>query len=343
MKAEKKCIIFVLVTLMALAISDCSPGVPTDDKDEEKIMGYCFDAAFDPIRNRLFVAAGNVGMHVFNVSQGKMDFVTTVYDEGYYRNLKLSGNRAYVADAERGLVVFDIAQTIPVVTWKQGECKGYGIYIQSNLAFLAASQTGLYIFDISTPDSPRLISQRPTSGDAWDVWVSEKYAYVADLDKGISVIDVSSPAVPRKVALVTWDRSPSAEIVRGEGNFIYVAAGSRGLIVINIADPLQPEVVGKFKSGPEGFGEGLCVKDRLVYLANGHEENIEENGLFIIDAHRPDSLAVKGKCTFSDWVEGVCLAGNYAFVTNTFSGVRSIDVSNPEKPRLVDSFGSEKK
>jgi hypothetical protein len=38
-------------------------------------------------------------------------------------------------------------------------------------------------------------------------------------------------------------------------------------------------------------------------------------------------------------VEGVCLAGHQAFVTNTQAGVRSIDVRDPDQPRLTDSFG----
>jgi len=38
-------------------------------------------------------------------------------------------------------------------------------------------------------------------------------------------------------------------------------------------------------------------------------------------------------------VEGVCVAGNRVFVTNRWSGIRSIDVSDPDNPRLVDSSG----
>jgi hypothetical protein len=54
-----------------------------------KRMGYCFDAATDQKGNRLFVAAGNRGMHIFNLGEGKMHYVTTYYDDGYYRNLKV--------------------------------------------------------------------------------------------------------------------------------------------------------------------------------------------------------------------------------------------------------------
>jgi len=174
-----------------------------------------------------------------------------------------------------------------------------GIHVEGDLAYLAAGKAGLSVFDISTPDFPKLVGACETSGDAWDVWIGGKYAYVADLDKGLSVIDVSSTASPRKIALVTWDEAePMAEIVRGEGNSIYIAAGKHGLVVVDTADPTDPEVVGRYSSGPNGYGEGLCVREQLVYLANGNEGNVEENGLFIIDAHDPAALLVRGKCTW---------------------------------------------
>jgi len=309
-------------------------------------VGYCFDAAFHEKTNRLYVTAGAAGTHVLDVNEGKFQFITTIQDGGYHRNLKISGDRAFVADAKRGLVVYDITEKIPIRTWQQQEqnMSGMGIYIHDNHAYLAGGNEGLYIFDVSNPDTPRRVSTCKTNADAWDVWISDKYAYVADLQKGVTVLDVSQPSRPQKVALVTWNEiEPMAEIIRGEGETVYVAAGKHGLVILDISNPLEPKVISKYKSGPGGFGEGLCVKNSLVYLSNGNEESKDENGLIIIDAKNPHSLEVKGRCTFGGWVEGVCLAGNHAFVTNTYSGVRSIDISDPNNPKLVDSIGPVKK
>lgn len=169
-----------------------------------------------------------MGTHVFKVTDGKLNFVTTVYDGGYHRNLKISGDRAYVADGKRGLLVIDITKKVPVITWKQENVSGMGIYIYDNHAYLAAGTEGLHIFDISKPDSPKQIGKCKTNADAWDVWVSGKYAYVADLQKGVTVIDVSRLSKPQKLSWVTWDeKKPMAEIVRGESNAVYVAAGSQ--------------------------------------------------------------------------------------------------------------------
>ncbi|RME24755.1 MAG: hypothetical protein D6800_08370 [Candidatus Zixiibacteriota bacterium] len=46
--------------------------------------------------------------------------------------------------------------------------------------------------DISQPDSPQLVSTRPTPGQATDAVVVGDYAFVADLDHGIQVFNISS-------------------------------------------------------------------------------------------------------------------------------------------------------
>jgi len=336
MKRFKIVIAVIAIALEYVVVANALAG----DKGRNKVMGYCFDAAFHEKTNRLFVAGGAWGTHIFKVTDGNLNFITTVFDGGYHRNLKISRDRVYLADGNRGLVVFDIAEKVPVCTWKQQNVAGMGIYIHDNYAYLAAGTEGLLVFDISKPDSPKLVGKSKTNADAWDVWVSDKYAYVADLQQGLTVVDVSFPPQPQKVSLVTWDKKePMPEIIRGEGKFAYIAAGKRGLVVIDVSNPLNPKVVSQYKSDPNGFAEGLCVRNGLVYLSNGNSKNKDENGLIIIDAHDPNSLRVKSKCTFGGWVEGVCLAGNHVFVTNTSSGVRSIDVSDPNSPRLVDSFG----
>jgi len=346
MKKRKRVIHSIHTTLLVIMFLTAAGIAQVIDKGRDKKMGYCFDAAFDTARNRLYVVGGSAGMHVFSVTRGEFHFVTTVYDEGYYRNIKISGDRAFVADAGRGLTVFDISKDIPTLTWKWKEVNsntaGMGIHVEGHFAYLALGSqndpSGLSIFDISNPDSPCLIGHCETP-NAWDVWVSGRFAYVADLNGGLVIIDVSTPSSPRKVSEVTWDSSPSGEIIRGEGHVAYVAAGHEGLVSIDISNPSNPKVLAQFKSGPRGFGEGLCVQDGIVYLANGNDEVSEENGLLVIDGRNPKHLKVIGRCTFRGWVEGVCLADKYLFVTNTGYGVRSINVSDPQRPHLVDSYG----
>jgi hypothetical protein len=307
----------------------------------EKKIGYCFDVAFHQGRDRVYVAAGGSGLHVLDVSEGILTYASTYYDRGYYRNLKVSKDRAYIAETERGLVVLDLVRDLPatVWAWDQAEVEGKGLHVADDKLYLAAAGDGLYTFDIVDPDRPRPLGHFAALENAWDVWANGDCAYVADVARGLSAIDVSPLARPHQVGFVTWSNdNPLAEIVRGEGDVAYVAAASHGLIIVDITDPANPVVASILQSDPDNWAEGLAVRDGIVYLANGNERNKAENGIYVINAQDPYSPSVIGKVDFPDWVEGVHIAGDYAYLANTFSGVRSLDIRHPDDPLLVDSF-----
>jgi hypothetical protein len=314
-------------------------------------IGYCFDVAADRAGSRLLVAAGDRGLHLFDLDQGQLRYATTYLDDGYYRNLKVWNDRAYVADARRGLVVLDITSELPTTTWIQSNSVAYGLHLEEDLAFVAAYEHGLQIFDVSEPDSPALVGSLETPGYAWDVWVNDDFAYAADFNAGLTVVDVSLPSEPRYVTTITWARRhQSAEIVRGEGTVAYVAAADHGLIIIDVSDPLHPIVTARYRPPRIGAAEGLAVRDGIVYLAMGSQIEIggsqddmeivttQENGLHIVDTTDPYRPALLGKIAFLGWVEGVHVAGDYAYVANTGTGVRSIDIRDPKQPVLVDAW-----
>ena len=314
-------------------------------------IGYCFDVVADRTGSRLFVAAGDRGLHLFDLDQGKLRHSMTYYDDGYYRNLKVWNDRVYVADARRGLVVLGFASESPTTTWIQSNSAAYGLHLEEDLAFVAAYEHGLQIFDISKPDSPALVGSLETPGHAWDVWVNGRFAYIADFHEGLTVVDVSSPSAPRYVTTVTWARRyQSAEIVRGEGTVAYVAAADHGLIIIDVSDPLHPVITARYRPPRIGTAEGIAVRDGIVYLAMGSQIEIrgsqgdlevattKENGLHIVDATDPHRPVLLGKIAFLGWVEGVHVADDCAYVANTGTGVRSIDIRDPKQPVLVDAW-----
>jgi hypothetical protein len=309
----------------------------------EKRLGYCFDVAFDDATDRLFVAAGAAGLHILDVSDGTLHYISTHSDGGYARNLHLSDGRAYVADPDRGLIVWDITGDTPLRTWEQSTPAALGIYLEDSRAYIAAGCDGLSIFGLTEPDHPQLLGQTKTAGSAWDVWVHRDYAYVADVDQGLTVVDVSSPALPRRAGFVTWNEAnPLAEIVRGEGDAAYVAAAHHGLIAVDVSDPTHPSVASIHALSPDSWAEGLAVRDGVLYLAVGNKRNKAENGLHILDVHDPYAISVIGKLSFPHWVEGVHVTGDVAYVANTWSGARSIDIRRPANPLLTDSFTLER-
>jgi hypothetical protein len=319
--------------------------LPGDSTVEDpKEMGYCFDVALDPVRGRLYIAAGQRGLHILDISDGKLNYISTFFDEGYYRNIKIVGDRVFVANSKRGLEVLDITGEEPIQTWAQSNEVAAGLHIEDDKAYVAAYEDGLHIFDISNPDMPGLISSLDTPGSAWDVWVHDGFAYIADFHAGMTVIDVSTATEPRYIGTTTWiDKYQTAEIIRGEGNTAYIAAGSRGLIILDVSDPLNPVIATIYHPKRIFYAEGLAVRDGNLYLAVGSEFlNIStiENGLHVFDVKDPFSPKLLGKAPFLDLPEGVIVNDSLVYVANTWTGARSIVVKDPTNPIPVDLFNT---
>jgi hypothetical protein len=98
--------------------------------------------------------------------------------------------------------------------------------------------------------------------------------------------------------------------------------------------------------------EGPLVGDGLVYVATGSQIELKlgrwdlelatttQNGLHVLDAGDPYHPVLLGQVSFLGWVGGVHLAGDYAYVANTWTGVRSVDVRDPSRPGLVDTWNA---
>jgi len=305
-------------------------------------VGYCFEVAFDTIRNRLYLAGGNRGLHVLEISQdGALNFTTTNFDGGYYRNIDISGDYGYIANSKRGLQVLDIRGEIPETIWTQTNAKGYGLDIQDDIVFMVGNDEGLYVFDISNPADPQLLSNFTDLEYVWDIWVQGDYAYIADFTVGMVVIDISDPLQPRRAGEVTWHEGETvSEVIHGEGDFAYVAAGSQGLYIIDISNPVTPKISSHIDPGLFGATEGVMVRDNVVYVSVHNGINYFKNGLYIYNVDDPSQPELVSKFPLTDMVEDVTLSGNYLALANTASGVVFFDVENPEKPKTLSTFPS---
>ena len=302
-------------------------------------VGYCFDAEFDETGERLYVTAGYKGLHVFRIStQGAVAYITTYFDDGYYRYVEVVGDKAYIANSQRGLEILDIQDDEPRPVWAQSGSKGYGIHIEGNKAYLASNEYGLQILDVTNPEAPIPIGSLTTTGRMWDVWVIGEYAFIADRDLGLIVVDVSTPSQPHEIGSLSWGEDPMAEIIDGAGEYVYVASGVNGLVVVDISDPRKPVSTFQYDPGLDSYGEGVIVQREILYLSMIDSSSGEENGLHIFDLHDPSSPMLLSKYPVTDSVEDISVAGTHLAMANTLSGVALFDVHAPANPILVSTY-----
>lgn len=114
-----------------------------------------------------------------------------------------------------------------------------------------------------------------------------------------------------------------------QGGFAYVAAGSMGLTVVDVADPRNPRIVATLDT--PGNANDVDVGGNLACVADGAA------GLQVIDisdpAHPRTVAAVETPGTASD----VVLKGDYAYVADGTAGLQVVDLRDPAAARIAGS------
>jgi len=248
---------------------------------------------------------------------------------GSARDVTVSGNYAYVADASAGLQIIDISSpTSP--TFIGNYCSpqtnnvnpsSVDVAISGNYAYLAEGVTGLQIIDISNPSSPTLTGAYNTPGYARGVELSGNYAYVADENSGLQIIDILNPSSPTLIG--TYNTSGAAFDVTVRGNYAYVADGYHGLDIIDISTPSSPTFIGNYNTTQMLYGEKalrVTVIGDYAYVADWI------GGLLIIDISIPSSPTLVNTYNTPGYANDVTVRGNFAFIAKDNAGLDIIDV-----------------
>ena len=152
-------------------------------------------------------------------------------------------------------------------------------------------EAGLVVLDLDDPLHPQVkgvvgpeVLKHPKM-----VAAQFRYAYVCD-DEGIKVLDITSPAEPRPVASLPLQEANSVYLAR---TYAYVAAGSQGLVVLDITNPETPFVDQVYDAGGcmndvRDVKLGITYVSEFAYVADGR------NGLRVVQLTSPDTPGNEG-------------------------------------------------
>lgn len=112
--------------------------------------------------------------------------------------------------------------------------------------------------------------------------------------------------------------------------YAYMAYGSDGLRIIDIANPSAPSPVGQFSNGFSA--NGLDVAGNYAYVG------MAGSGLKIIDVSDASNPKQVGSFSPGGTAYNVNISGKYAFVAFSSAGLRIVDVSNPNSPVQVGVY-----
>ena len=230
------------------------------------------------------------------------------------------------------------------------------------------SQTGLQILDVRDPNHIQAAGQ--FRGEVHDLVVTQELAYLANGVTGFTIVDVSDPHKPQWKGSV--NRIGLARALRYSDGFVVMTNDRNEMMLIDVHDPLIPQVVDIFYSTqpiktfdlvgkqvlaatdtdiqvinfsppvPTVLNRGVnfggsrraTIHNDILYVADWF------SGLHLYDISQPDTPRHLSNYHTQGSSKGVLVRDNYAFVADDDHGLQILDISNPEKPVKVSEVAT---
>jgi len=254
---------------------------------------------------------------------------------GCVTGVTLVDSLVYVANGVFGVRIFDpfnpdsaiLLGTYPVhgfaakVKVKDGLAfvVDYGPQSADVTSYLSSDPTrpgDLQVVSVADPTLPELVSTYPLPGSVTGVAdgsYADRVFALNNTQVGIDVwcVDVSDNSKPRVVG--TYSTSGSAENAVVVDTMLFLAAGSEGIEIVNIADLENPALIGHYTSS---VVLDLLVNGTIVYAVTPY-------GVDVVDVSDLENPAQLGVFDGSLAIE-VAIHGNCLFVANRLAGMMNL-------------------
>ena len=274
----------------------------------EKVPGTGPTMALAISGGKLYALEGD-GLSVYDISDPvnpkRLGFVGGM---GNVRQLKVSGNTAFLTSRQCGLWAVDVSDSRNPKILSNFDTVEFatGLDVVGNLAVVGNRVYGVQCVDVSDPSAMRHISRLRTD-ESQSVMYNGGLIFSGDWAGGeITVIDASDLENLKVVSKLALDGYGDGFEVRG--NLLYASTGQHK------------------KSGPEKLRHGA-----------GH-------GLEIFDISDPRNPKRLSRVSFPSIYFGPCdywtprLSGKYCFASDTINGVFLLDVSNAASPKILGNL-----
>ncbi len=266
----------------------------------------------------------------------EISLVAATDTAGWAHDVRLDGDRLYVADRQGGFLVFerssawsrarvcapveDVISLAPhsgepvlasrfeglVLVSAEGRVTGRysngdianAVVMRGDLAFAAYGLHGLVIVKVDE-DGVQEVAQLVSPGWSHDVKLSREQALLADWNYGLRVVDIRDPLRPVEVGVLPSPATTISVAVRETGGkrIAALADGHAGVTLAELDDAGRPRLLGR-----------------------------NSLGLSPADAPHPES---------GGWAHSVAWGGQYVFVADWKRGLSVLDAGDPAHPRVV--------
>lgn len=233
--------------------------------------------------------------------------------------------RLYLADGDRGVVIWDFADPTHPLELGLADTTIKGVIepldpaplwvaVRAPYAYVANGTQGLLVLDVSNPAAPTQIAHLPLDDYAYTVMLDGDRAYVADIGRGLVTVDVTDPRNPRGVSVLPTPGG--AYDLTIENHLIHLSDGANGFMMVGLDDPDRPTQLGYWQV--PGRTRGLLLDgDRLI-------ASQASMGIAIYDVSDPRQPVLEGAVDTPGLVNDVALWKDEIFAADCLGGIQVI-------------------
>ncbi|NOY96724.1 MAG: T9SS type A sorting domain-containing protein [Chlorobi bacterium] len=266
------------------------------------------------------------GLFIIDVSNLEKPTLVNKIEAIGVKHINVLGNYAYVTfGMHGGLKIIDISDPLNPVETGSLPGRAYAIDVRDSLAYVVgANEEGFSIVSISDPYDPKVISYSAIDriSFARDIFVKGDFAYTCG--HGLNITDISDPKNPKVVSMLGGNFWSTIAVIDGDAYVGY----NDGLLTINIFDPENPEIIGKYETANTYVSE-LFANETVIYLTEAY------NGMYVLNNNFPTGIENLKET-------GVALFQNYP---NPFKNQTTIDYQLPKLAnvslKIYDVMGRE--
>lgn len=305
---------------------------------------YEFSAGdFQVVDSRAYLASASDGLQILDIDSKANPVLLGSYSLlGMLGDLQAQPPYLYTTSGAQRLQVFDITHPDAPALLTANSVYGGGQDLQviENFAYFNRQSYGIEIYDVTEPITPVVLgSYNPDHhGTYTALTVSGDYAYIGELlggDRatGINVVNISTPAIPEYVSTVDNVSGSGPQAMKVVGNLIYTAAGNGGLVIVDVANPAQPQVIGRYSNV---WAHAVDVVGTLAYVI---VDNAPED-LLILDISNPNAPDFVSQYTLaqSAFSRELEVANGLAFIADGYNGLVVVDVTDSFNPGLYEHY-----
>ena len=289
-----------------------------------RLHGTTYDAV--SMGRRVFFSAGDK-IKVVNVKKIKEPVEEKpIRTEFSVEGVVANGSIAFTALGKKGISIFKVmGDSLKEYSLIESNGANYiNLYVNGNLLFALAGRDGIYVYDVGRLKRPKHKNYNKPGGRVTSI-VRVKDKYLAACGKqGVKLLWFC-PCGPFDVKSMLFLDGTVVDVESFE-NRAYVAAGEKGLYIVDCTHESKLEVIANYDT--VGFLSSLYYRDGIVFAGDRYL------GFYIFDV-RGDVIKKLSFTPVEGGVRDIFIDGETLYISRGVAGVSIFDVSDLKKPKKI--------